>query len=211
MAVDQAAALAARVPAARAVPAKPLGQSLASFVVLLAGIGLLALLMPRLAATQWRRFTSPLADVPPFSSTEFKVTPGDATVVYGEELGIQAATSGTPVDQVELVLEDQGGRQTVLPMFPEREGVWQTVLAKVTEPSVLLCPRLPCPQRAIPDRRDHRAADRERAAADRAAGLCPSGGLRGAHAQGRRGRIAGHDRDASGWTATGRSAAARSL
>ncbi len=136
MAVDQAAALAARVPAARAVPAKPLGQSLASFVALLAGIGLLALLMPKLAATQWRRFTSPLADVPPFSSTEFKVTPGDTKVIYGEELGIQAATSGTPVDQVELVLEDQGGRQTVLPMFPEREGVWQTVLAKVTEPSI---------------------------------------------------------------------------
>ena len=155
------------------------------------------------------RFTSPLADVPPFSSTEFEVTPGNAQRDLRRGAwhpGRHQRHAGRPV---ELVLEDQGGRQTVLPMFPEREGVWQTVLAKVTEPSVLLCPRLPRPQRAIPDRRDHRAADRER----RGCGSCrrPTPIRRSTRGPCPRTacRIAGHDRDALAATATGRSAAAR--
>ena len=136
MAVDQAAALAARVPAAKAVPAKPLGQSLASFVVLLAGIGLLALLMPELVATEWRRFTRPMADVPPFSSTEFKVSPGDTKVVYGEELGHPGRHQRDAGRSLGIGPRRSGRPPDGLPMFPEREGAWQTVLAKVTEPSI---------------------------------------------------------------------------
>ena len=99
-------------------------------------MGLLAVLMPALARTQWGRFTHPFADIPPYSATTFTVTPGNVQVVYGSELGIRAVTRGAAVEQAELVLEDGQGQQTSLPMFPERDGSWQAVLSKVTEPAV---------------------------------------------------------------------------
>ena len=89
-----------------------------------------------MARTQWGRFTRPFADIPPYSATTFTVTPGDVQVVYGSELGIRAVTRGAAVEQAELVLEDGQGQQTSLPMFPERDGSWQAVLSKVTEPAV---------------------------------------------------------------------------
>ena len=136
MAVEHAAALAGRVKVSKAVPARPLGRSLASLLFLAAGVGLVGVLMPGLARTQWGRFTRPFDDIPPYSATTFTVTPGDIQVVYGSELGIRAVTRGAALEQAELVLEDGLGQQTSLPMFPERDGSWQAVLSKVTEPAV---------------------------------------------------------------------------
>ena len=48
---------------------------------------------------------------------------------------IRATVSGAPVEQLELVLESAHGREPPLPMFPEANGVWRAVLAKVVEPA----------------------------------------------------------------------------
>ena len=135
IAVGHAARLAGQVPASRAVPVKPLGRSLSALLLMVAALGLLALALPELVRTQWNRFVSPLADVPPYSQVVFEVKPGNTSVIYGKELPIHVTTRGAPVENVELVLEGDDGSQEVLPMFPEPDGRWRTVLAKVTAPA----------------------------------------------------------------------------
>lgn len=135
MAVADAAMAAGRVPMGRVAPLRPLGRSLGAVAVLWAAVGVLALCLPSLALTQWNRFAHPSADVPPFSTTEFEVTPGSKKILYGSELEIRAKVIGTPVDQLELVLATAKGPESPLPMFQESGGVWRAVLAKVVEPT----------------------------------------------------------------------------
>ena len=58
-----------------------------------------------------------------------------SAVLYGSELEIRAEVIGSPVEQLELVLESANGQEPPLPMFPEPDGVWRAVLAKVVEPT----------------------------------------------------------------------------
>lgn len=136
MAVGHAAAVASRVSQARAVPVRPLRRSLGCLALLLVAVGVLALCLPGLARTQWGRFTDPFGDVPPFSRTIFEVSPGDVEVLYGDGLDVHCTTSGAPVDRLELVLQHDGSEPETLPMFPEPNGRWRAVLAKVTRPAV---------------------------------------------------------------------------
>ncbi len=83
LAVSHASHSAAAVPAARVAPLHECRRSLGSLLVVSAAVGGLALVMPDLARNQWRRFTSPVADLPPYSRVTFIVEPGDTEVVYG--------------------------------------------------------------------------------------------------------------------------------
>ena len=74
------------MPLAKVAPLRPLGRSLAAIVLLWAVVALLAVCLPGLAWTQWNRFTHPYDDVPPFSLSTFKVTPGNKAVLYGSQL-----------------------------------------------------------------------------------------------------------------------------
>ena len=132
MAVDHAAALARRVPPAEAAPAAPLKRPLCMLALLAGAVGLLAVSMPGLAQTQWQRFAHPWADVPPYSPIEFDVEPGDIKVRYGDSLEVRVAVSGALADEVELVFDAVDGTEQTLPMFPEPDGRWRTVLARVT-------------------------------------------------------------------------------
>ena len=135
LAVERAAGLAQAVPLARVAPVRDLRRPLAALALIAVAVGLLAVCLPRLASTEWSRFLDPWADVPPFSPTQIDVTPGAVAVVYGAALDIYAAVSGQPADQLELVLEGPAGPEPPLPMFPEPDGRWRAVLAKVTEPA----------------------------------------------------------------------------
>ena len=135
LAVDRAARLAAEIPPHRAVTAKPVHRCLALLATLALAIGLLTVCLPRLAWTEWSRFADPFGDVPPFSWTQFEVSPGDTQVLYGSPQEISVLTTGRPVDQVELVIVDSGNQEEALPMFPEPDGRWRAVLSKVTEPT----------------------------------------------------------------------------
>lgn len=134
MAVADAAEAAASVPLGRVAPVRPLGRSLAAAVLLAACVAALALALPGLAWTQWNRFSRPFDDVPPFASSTFEIEPGDVEVIYGSELEVRATVVGAPIDQLELVLESANGTEPPLPMFPEPDGAWRAVLAKVVEP-----------------------------------------------------------------------------
>lgn len=149
LAVDAAAERAAKASVAKAVPWKPIRRPSALIACFLIGLTLVALINPRLLATQWMRFTHPWADAPPYSSLTFSVDPGDAEVPYGGELEIRVSTSGPPIEAMNLILlpasslssstssqasgpPSEGDR---VPMFREADGSWRTLLSSVTEPS----------------------------------------------------------------------------
>ncbi|MEN6459163.1 MAG: hypothetical protein ABFC63_09555 [Thermoguttaceae bacterium] len=136
LAANDAAWAAADVSLSLAAPWRPLRRALAAVVLLAAVVGALTIVLPGMVGVQWNRFARPNADTPPFSRTEFEVTPGNKLdVIYGSDLEICAAVHGAAVDQVELVLTSAGGQEPPLPMFPEADGRWRTVLTKVVEPT----------------------------------------------------------------------------
>jgi hypothetical protein len=133
LAVRRAAELAGRIPGPKAAPARPVYWSFGSVGFLGAAVTLAVLGMPRLAWTQWLRFTDPYGDHPPYSRVLFHVEPGDVQVVYGAGLEIRVTTEGALVDRLDLVLHNDGaaGAET-LPLFPEPGGEWRASLANVT-------------------------------------------------------------------------------
>jgi hypothetical protein len=138
MAIVRAGELARRISSRQAVSARPIGQSYAT----LAGIGVvtaaLAVVFPRMSATEWLRFADPFGDHPPYSPIEFTVTPAGARVVYGKGFDIDAQARGGAVESVDLVLVHPRGtteeREEVLPMFPVSGGGWRASITDVTEP-----------------------------------------------------------------------------
>jgi len=135
LAAQAAAAAARQVPLAKAVPVRPLDHSLAVLTALWAILAILAVCLPGLVQTQGSRLLRPFDDIPPFSLTRFQIAPGDVKVLYGSELDVRATVVGEPVEQLELVLATAHGQEPPLPMFPEGNGVWRAVLAKVIEPA----------------------------------------------------------------------------
>jgi hypothetical protein len=133
LAVRRAAELADRIPGGVAAPTRPVYWSFGSVGFLGAAVTLAVLGMPRLAWTQWLRFTDPYGDHPPYSRVLFHVEPGDAKVVYGAGLDVRVKTEGALVDRLDLVLHNDGaaGPET-LPLFPEPGGEWRASLANVT-------------------------------------------------------------------------------
>ena len=69
--------------------------------------------------------------------------------------------AAAPVDQLELVLESARGQEPPLPMFPEPDGAWRAVLAKVVEPADYFVRAYRARSQKYHIERDHRAADRE--------------------------------------------------
>lgn len=133
IAVERAAALAARVSAAAAAPAKPLRRPFAAAALAVGFVMFVALIAPRLVATQIARFTDPFGDHPPYSAITFNVDPGHASIIYGSPLEVHATAAGGTVESAELVLLTEGGAEESLPMFPEAGG-WRATVASVTSP-----------------------------------------------------------------------------
>ena len=197
IAAGRAADLAAGVRTAQVVPLLPLRRAAAAVVLVAASVGLLALLIPDLAGTQWARFARPFADIPPYSRTKLHVEPGDTCVVFGDPLEIVATASGTPVDQLEVVLQSADGSADRLPMFPEAEGRWRAAVARVTRPTFYCV-------RAARARSPHYQIQlitvpriEQVMGARDPAGVHATTGLRGSSAAGRHRRSSGHRRAVS--------------
>lgn len=131
MAVARAAETAKTIDRSVAIPLAPvkiIAMILAGLALL---IGIVGFSMPKLARTQWSRFVSPSDDVPPFTTIEFEITPGDVEIRYGEPVDIVAKLGSTPIDDLQLVLT--GETEEVVPMFSEGDNQWRASLFRVTE------------------------------------------------------------------------------
>jgi hypothetical protein len=154
MAVARGTQLVASVPPRRIAPVSAVGRSLTVCGGIMA-LGLaFGILLPRLSATEWRRFADPFGDHPPFSPITFEVEPGDTQVVYGSGFEVHATVAGAPVEGVELLLQAAEAQASapaerkktsdqeqssafndeVIPMFQEQEQRWRASVANVTRP-----------------------------------------------------------------------------
>jgi Skp family chaperone for outer membrane proteins len=135
MAVDRASQLAGSAVTGQAAPSRPLHRPAGALVLIAAGLGVICLLSPRLARTQWLRFIDPGGDHPPYSRIWFEVKPGTTRVVYGQGLDITVRPCGGVPERVDLVLlEPEPSATETLPMFPESGGSWRATIANLTAP-----------------------------------------------------------------------------
>jgi len=67
------------------------------------------------------RFIDPSGDHPPYSRLKYDVTPGDISVLYGEDFEVRTRTGGRPVQRLFLVTVSESGTQrTKLFRSPDR-------------------------------------------------------------------------------------------
>ncbi|MCA9006001.1 MAG: hypothetical protein KDA70_12085 [Planctomycetaceae bacterium] len=145
IAVSRAADLASNVDRSQAVPTDPMKRSFLMFAGVLAVPVLFAILLPKLAATEWNRFVNPAGDHPPYSHIRFQVEPEGARVVFGEGIDIHVTLQGAPAEELELVLEPYNPQVTyqeqsdiepldVLPMFAESGNRWRATISDIQNP-----------------------------------------------------------------------------
>ena len=131
LAVQRAAERAARVDQTIAIPVQPLKTVACVLAGVLLVLGVIGVSMPKLAWTQWWRFASPTTEVPPFSTLEFAVSPGDVEIKYGSPIDISAQLNMAPVDDLQLWIK--GDTEELVPMFDEGDDRWRALLSRVTE------------------------------------------------------------------------------
>jgi hypothetical protein len=136
LAVRHAAAIVRDIAPTAAVPGKTLVRPLFAARWIAVAIVVIALVAPRLVATQWLRFADPFGDHPPYSRMTFSVDPGNTSVIYGGSIDVRATVGGGVADRMELVLS--GSENEPLPMFPEGDGKWRATVANVTTPQTYL-------------------------------------------------------------------------
>lgn len=135
LAIQKAGSVAQTVKPSAVVPAKPIQWSWGSLMGLGLIVLLVALVLPRLAWTQWNRFSDPFGDQPGYSRVNYHVKPGHVKVIYGQGFDISVSTEGPAVDRVDVVLQSADGKsEEVLPMFPEANSQWQASITQVITP-----------------------------------------------------------------------------
>ncbi|MBI3861979.1 MAG: hypothetical protein HY290_08785 [Planctomycetia bacterium] len=136
LAVNRATRIATEIPVALAAPARPFRRSAYCLTALAVCVLIVAIVSPRLAATELLRFFDPFGDHPPFSHTHIQVEPGDAQVRYGDGLEVLVTTSGPPVEELDLMLRFDAGdkisfKEEILPLFSEGVGKWRASVTSV--------------------------------------------------------------------------------
>jgi hypothetical protein len=134
IAVDRAVNLAKAVKPSDVLPRAQLRRAHVTLGCVLAIVGIVALVAPRLVGTQWVRFVDPYGDHPPYSNITINVEPGNTKVIYGSGVDIIASPEGGTVERVELILRGDGREDEKLPMFPQTDGKWRATVASVTSP-----------------------------------------------------------------------------
>src|SRR4051812_19447573 len=89
MAVVPAAKLATGVRPHAVLPTRVLRRSALTATAAAVVVALLVLLVPRLAYTQWQRFTDPFGDHPAWSPYAFHVDPPGGKVVYRSSFDVR--------------------------------------------------------------------------------------------------------------------------
>lgn len=132
LAVEQAATIALGAMPREIAPVSMARRPAYSLLGLVGLMALMAVLVPRLVATQLARFGDPFGDHPPYSRNQFAVEPGHARVAFGKSLDVTAVVRGGLVDEVELVSRFGDDDEAILPMFQQAAGTWKTTIANVT-------------------------------------------------------------------------------
>jgi hypothetical protein len=100
----------------------------------IAGAAIAIVLFWRPFAVVAPRFLLPMADLPPYSRTQFKVEPGTTMVNYGDNLRIDVTTSGELPKDVLLAMLEQGATPAEVSMFKASDGHFFQTVENIREP-----------------------------------------------------------------------------
>jgi len=134
IAIARAAETACTVPGRRVLPLRPALRPLLWSAGLVILVTLAARVWPDAVWTQFLRMSDPFGDHPPYSPTSFFVSPGDASVTYGDTLDITVRCEDALPERLDLVAVSPSGEFERLPMFQEDEDDWRTQVQEVREP-----------------------------------------------------------------------------
>jgi hypothetical protein len=88
--------------------------------------------MPSLHGSQLAmRFVQPFADIPPVTTTQLRVSPGDVSVVQSQPLNIRVDSDNIGDSPPNLLLQSGGRTWTALPMTPSGDGSFLATIASV--------------------------------------------------------------------------------
>lgn len=124
-AAQRAAEQLRALPPAGRMPSRQLGRSLASLAVVLSLAAAAVLVNTPALFTACQRVMHPAADIPPYSSLAFRVTPATPTLLYGGSTNLLVEITGAPVQgNVWLVTRDgnQVNRSVCFQESPTRFG-----------------------------------------------------------------------------------------
>jgi len=111
----------ARWVAGRALPRPPDVRRLwrpARWAIVLVGVaGLYALLFTSHFGNAFARIVRPSADVPPLTNTRLDVRPGDASVLQGDSLRVEAGVRGVLPESAEIRVRTEDGGSSAAMMF----------------------------------------------------------------------------------------------
>lgn len=97
-------------------------------------IAVISMVSPRMMSTVFHRYMHPFTDLPPFSLTRIFVEPGDASVKYGEDLGISISIKGPNPGRLSLnVIDAATGSETELPLYASTDGIYAQQLEYLTQ------------------------------------------------------------------------------
>ncbi|HZO88797.1 MAG TPA: hypothetical protein VFB38_10715 [Chthonomonadaceae bacterium] len=123
---------AARLPVADLVDRAPLRRERRALFCLLGGLLLTALLFPRAYRFELPRFLAFWGDYPPFTLTDFDVSPIGAHVRPGEGVTVTVRVAGLMPRRVELLTGLAGEAGQIAPLDPVESGLYTTRLERLT-------------------------------------------------------------------------------
>jgi hypothetical protein len=143
MAVDRSRRMAGSYSASDVYKSDTLVHPSAVLMMSLVTVGVLAIIVPGIAKHQIQRFVTPTADVPPYTGLTIELELDRDSVLYGDDVLVQAIGNGDRIERLQLVTRTSTGEEQVLPMLSMSsadDGIssrWQAMLSHVTEPLTL--------------------------------------------------------------------------
>lgn len=124
------------IPTHKFIPWRSLGRAVAALLLIVGAIAALRATLPDAFTTIASRLRHPTADIAPYSTLRFVVTPENPSVIYGGELSlnceIQGGTLKHPVEC--LIRHAHSGKILRLPAYRESATTFSRQLTNITEP-----------------------------------------------------------------------------
>lgn len=123
-----------KLPASHCRPRKVLRAAKVAAGIILGVLFLLMLLKPQAVPTLLARLLAPFADIPPYSTLTFQVSPARPDVIYGGDLEVAAQISGGKIDGPVRVITRYEGEAEESECFRGNDNVFSQKLEKLVRP-----------------------------------------------------------------------------
>ncbi len=96
-------------------------------------LGIVWTIIPTIVSHQFMRFLYPSSDIPPYTGIFIDLELERESVLYGQDLNVAAHVTRN-VERVTLVVRNDAGEESTIPMLSQGDAAWQAILTRITEP-----------------------------------------------------------------------------